>query len=459
MRSFALICNFFILITSCQNHQLSAPDAVSKKLPPINDSIIASSVIYEVNLRQFSPEGTFSAFSRHIPELKNLGVKIIWLMPIYPISETKRKGSLGSYYAVSDYKKVNPEYGNLDDFKKLVEAAHQNDMYVILDWVPNHTGWDHSWIKNHPDFYTRDEKGEIVDPRNPETGESWGWTDVADLNYSNSALRDTMIQQMLYWVKDLKIDGFRCDVAGEVPTDFWAAAIDSLRRVKPLFMLAEAEKPELFKAGFDMQYAWEALHLMNQMAQGEKNVSDWDAYMAGKFEKMNTDGILMYFTSNHDENSWNGTVYERLNKGVEIFTALTYLTPGMPLIYNGQENDLKKRLAFFEKDTIPQNPGKMFTVYEKLGKLKKMHPALRTGKLKGNYRRITTSEDTKVLAFERTYETDKVYFLGNFSSDTLSVNLNLKGSFINYITRDNTEVTPGKKIVLYPWAYQILTLH
>lgn len=456
MRSFALIL-FLIFNAACQNQKDSAPEPLPKKLAPINDSIIASSVIYEVNLRQFSPEGTFNAFTRHIPNLKKLGVKFIWLMPIHPISEKKRKGSLGSYYAVSDYKKVSPEFGTLEDFQQLVETAHQDDMYVLLDWVPNHTGWDHVWIQEHPEFYTQNEDGEILDPVNPDTGKSWGWTDVADLNYDNKQLRDSMIQQMLYWVREENIDGFRCDVAGEVPTDFWKTAIDSLRSIKPVFMLAEAEKPELFATGFNMQYGWEALHLINRMALGEKNVADWDAYMVALHEKTGNNGILMHFTSNHDENAWNGTVYERLNAGAETFAALTYLMPGMPLIYNGQEYDLKKRLAFFEKDTIPHIQGKMYSVYEKLGRLKTQHAALKVGKSGGSYSRITTSHDNQILAFERAASNEKVYFIGNLSADTLSVNLNLEGDFNDYISEEKLRLNPGKSLKMDPWVYWILT--
>lgn len=447
---------FLILTVACQNHKVSQDPYTEKKLAPITDSITANAIIYEVNLRQFSPEGTFEAFTEHIPELKKLGIKLIWLMPIHPISEKNRKGSLGSYYAVSDYKKVNPAYGTSDDFKRLVQTAHQNGMYVLLDWVPNHTGWDHAWIKQHPEFYTQNEKGEITDPINPETGQSWGWTDVADLNYNNNTMRDSMLQQMLYWIKDYDIDGFRCDVAGEVPTNFWKTALDSLQKVKPVFMLAEAEKPELFSAGFNMQYGWEALSLINKMAQGEKTVAEWNTYMGALKEKTGSQGMLMHFTSNHDENSWNGTVYERLGGSAEIFAALTYLVPGMPLIYNGQEYDLNKRLAFFEKDTFPHTKGKMYTIYEKLGQLKNQNAALKSGKAAGDYRRIATSDDTRILAFERSSPNEKVYFAGNFSTDTLSVNFNLQGDFHNYMNGDSMVLTPGKSIKMNPWAYWIL---
>lgn len=457
MKIYSLLLAVFWLAACNPKSETNLDSETQKSFIPVNDSIIASAIIYEVNIRQFSPEGTFKAFTQHLPELKKLGVKFIWLMPIHPISEKNRKGHLGSPYAVSDYKKIHPDYGTLEDFKTLVQTAHQNDMYVLLDWVPNHTGWDHRWIGEHPDFYTHNDEGEIIDPINPETGKSWGWTDVADLNYNHPALRDSMIQQMLYWVREENIDGFRCDVAGAVPTDFWKRAIDSLRSVKPVFMLAEAEKPELLKAGFDMQYAREALHIINSLALGNKTIADWDAYMEALPTRLEADDILMNFTSNHDENAWNGTVFERLNHTVEIFTVLTYLSPGMPMIYNGQEYDLKKRLAFFEKDTIPHIKGKMYPLYEKLGQLKAHHPALGTGKNHGTYRRIPTSKDHQVLAFERTKGNQKVVFAGNFSADTLTINLDIQGKFQDYLESSSIVLNPGKPVNLLPWSYYIWT--
>ena len=218
----------------------NSEDIASTTIEKFSPAVEENSVIYEVNIRQYSPEGTFNAFTKDIPQLKELGVKIIWVMPIFPISQTKRKATggddskfasempaaeqhkyLGSYYAVSDFKKVNPEFGTIEDFRNLVKTAHENGIYVILDWVPNHTGWDHVWIKNHPEYYTQNAKGEIIDPVNPETGKSWGWTDVADLNYDNQNLRAEMTADMMHWIKNEDIDGFRCDVAGNVPLDFW----------------------------------------------------------------------------------------------------------------------------------------------------------------------------------------------------------------------------------------------
>ena len=432
---------------------------------------IKNAVIYEVNIRQYSEQGTFEEFTKDIPMLKELGVKIIWAMPIFPISKTKRKATggdfayliedkekrdkmLGSYYAVSDYGKINPEFGTIDDFRNLVDTAHENGMYVILDWVPNHTGWDHEWITTNPEYYTQNENGEIIDPINPDSGESWGWADVADLNYDNKNMRSEMIDEMLYWIKDENIDGFRCDVASAVPLDFWEEAISKIRDEKDVFMLAEAEEPELVKGKrlFDMVYAWERHHIFNKMANEENAIEIWDKIMEKESERFESDDILMSFVTNHDENSWNGTIRERMGDASELLTALSYLSPGMPLIYSGQEYDLDHRLLFFEKDEIPKTKKIMWPLLQKLGKLKKENPALHTGIDASNYKKINVA-NPEILAFERTKGTDSVIFLGNFSKNSQEMNNIFSGSF-NYF---NNVIENSEKLVFEPWGYKILT--
>ncbi len=240
----------FVIVTMLCSCEFNTPDetpafakAVANTSFQFDETMEESGVIYEVNIRQYSPEGSINAFIQDIPKLKELGVKIIWVMPIFPISETKRKGGLGSYYAVSDFRAINPEFGTLEDVDRMIAVAHSNDIAVILDWVPNHTGWDHTWLKNHKEWYTQNDSGEVVDPIDPETGKSWGWTDVADLNYKNKDMQEQMIADLAYWVRDHKVDGFRMDVAHKVPVPFFKRAIDSLEKIKsPLFMLAEAEQ-------------------------------------------------------------------------------------------------------------------------------------------------------------------------------------------------------------------------
>ena len=432
---------------------------------------IKNAVIYEVNIRQYSEQGTFEEFTKDIPMLKELGVKIIWAMPIFPISKTKRKATggdfayliedkekrdkmLGSYYAVSDYGKINPEFGTIDDFRNLVDTAHENGMYVILDWVPNHTGWDHEWITTNPEYYTQNENGEIIDPINPDSGESWGWADVADLNYDNKNMRSEMIDEMLYWIKDENIDGFRCDVASAVPLDFWEEAISKIRDEKDVFMLAEAEEPELVKGKrlFDMVYAWERHHIFNKMANEENAIEIWDKIMEKESERFESDDILMSFVTNHDENSWNGTIRERMGDASELLTALSYISPGMPLIYSGQEYDLDHRLLFFEKDEIPKTKKIMWPLLQKLGKLKKENPALHTGIDASNYKKINVA-NPEILAFERSKGTDSVIFLGNFSKNSQEMNNIFSGSF-NYF---NNVIENSEKLVFEPWEFKILT--
>lgn len=462
-------------LISCKKES-SEKSTLTTQIAAFQPEMEENSVIYEVNIRQYSPEGTFNAFTKDIPQLKELGIKILWVMPIFPISETKRKATggenskfasempkeeqskyLGSYYAVSDFKKVNPEFGTIEDFRNMVKTAHENGIYVILDWVPNHTGWDHIWIKQHPEYYTQNEKGEIIDPINPENGKSWGWTDVADLNYDNKGLRTAMTGDMLHWIKNENIDGFRCDVASNVPTDFWQDAIPKLRKVKNIFMLAEAWQHELLKTNlFDMCYGWEAHHIMNRIAKGENTVAEWDKNIKENSKKYEANDILMNFVDNHDENSWNGTMKSRLGNAEEAMTALSYLTPGMPLVYSGDEYGLDKSLKFFEKDSITKTKGKQWEWRAKLGKLKNENSALNGGKTSASYSRISTSNDTKILAFERAKGGQKVIYVGNLSKETAAFSAAFDGKYTDYMTGEKVSFSKTQKMNFKPWEYKIL---
>lgn len=460
------LLSVLFLYSSCQSPASVAPEAVQTH---ITEADLETAIIYEVNIRQYSPEGTFEAFTRDIPRLKELGIRILWLMPIHPISEAKRKGTLGSYYAVQDYGKINPEFGNLEDFRQLVSTAHDNDMFVILDWVANHTGWDHPWIEEHPEYYTKNADGEISDPLDPATGESWGWTDVADLDFDNEEMREKMIEEMLYWVKEENVDGFRCDVAHQVPVDFWEEATDRLRAEKPIFMLAEAEEPELLEKAFDMQYAWEGHHLLNDIARGDKNVTHLREYLDKQDEILEDDDILMNFTSNHDENTWSGTVFERMGDAAEVMAVTTYMLPGMPLIYNGQEWDLDHRLRFFEKDTIPmQTRGQFYPLYERLGKLKIEHPALNGGKRAAGSVVVPTSEEEAVFVLVRKKEGRRLVFLVNYSDDIVDFMIDWTGldadlrqslmdtPFIDYFSDEEVSFSPETSFVMEPREYWVL---
>ena len=458
-----------ILFFSCQQDvEVNKNDKV---IAPISDKVLETAVIYEANIRQYSKEGTFKAFTKDIPGLKELGVKIIWMMPINPISEIKRKATggsftseiedkeerkkyLGSYYSVSDYKAINPEFGNKDDFKELIDTAHDNGMYVIVDWVPNHTGWDHPWITSHPEWYTQNEQGEIIDPINPDTGKSWGWTDTADLNYDNLDMQQEMINDLKYWVTNFNIDGYRMDVAHKVPPVFFNEAIAELKKIKPLFMLAEAEQQELFRNGFDMQYAWEGHHILNNIAKGEASVKEFDTYINKQKELLEPTDFTMNFVTNHDENSWSGTLKERMGDASELLTTLVYAMPGMPLIYSGQEYDLNHRLKFFEKDSIPKAKGNTWNLLTKLGDLKNNHLAFHGGKIAASYERLTT-ENENVVAFKRSKEDAEVYFIGNLSNQAQSFIVDVEGTYEDLLLNKSL-ILNQKKIQLAPWQYYLL---
>ncbi len=408
--------------------------------------------IYEVNIRQYTPKGTIKAFEKHIPRLKKTGVDILWLMPIFPISEKNRKGTLGSYYAVANYKKVNPEFGTNEDLHHLIKTAHKDSMLVILDWVANHTGWDNPWITEHPDWYTHDSIGNIVSPV-PD------WTDVADLNYNNKAMRNEMVNSMKYWLTDFDVDGFRCDVAMMVPTDFWDSARVELDKVKPVFMLAEAEQPDLMKKAFDMNYAWNLYHIMNEIAKGKQNADSLRKYFENDPKTYPQKVYRMAFTSNHDENSWNGTVYERMPHSYKTFAALTFVAPGMPLIYSGQEACLNKRLRFFDKDTIDWSNLEMQDFYAKLIKLKNENPALWNGKAGSPAYFINTSNPEQILSFKRIKNDNTILVIMNLSDKKAKFHYTEKDferTFKNYFTGEKVIIKPQENYNLKPWEFKIL---
>ncbi|NOX46143.1 MAG: alpha-amylase [Chlorobi bacterium] len=407
--------------------------------------------IYEVNIRQYSKEGTFKAFEEHLPRLKKMDVDILWLMPIFPISEKNRKGSLGSYYAVRDYRDVNPEFGTMDDFRDLVDHAHQLGFKVILDWVANHSGWDNQMIFDHPDWYTHDSLGKMVSP--------FDWTDVADLNYESEGLRDYMIGSLKFWVTEFDIDGYRCDVAGMVPTDFWERARKELDGIKPVFMLAEAEQRDLHEKAFDMTYAWELHHIMNDIAEGKKDANDIEAYIEKDKAGYPPDSYRMNFITNHDENSWNGTVKERMGDSFKAFAMLTYTLPGMPLVYSGQEIGLDKRLEFFEKDEIEWDfNSPLIGFYTKLNNLKTNNKALWNGLSGGDFQRVNTSDDKSVLAFVREKEGNKVFVIVNLGPDSKTFDLTgekYEGGFMELFSKRKTTFSSNTEMTLEPWGFRV----
>ncbi|RLD62101.1 MAG: alpha-amylase [Bacteroidetes bacterium] len=407
--------------------------------------------IYEVNIRQYTDEGDFKSFEKHLPRLKEMGVDILWIMPVQPIGVKNRKGTLGSYYSIKNYLSVNPEFGTMDDFKHLVNKAHEQNMYVILDWVANHTSWDNNLITEHPEWYTHDSLGNILSPVED-------WTDVADLNYYNNELRTYMINALEFWIKEANIDGFRCDVAGMVPTDFWNEARKQLDKIKPVFMLAEWESPELHKKAFDMTYSWALNGMMNDIAKKINTADKLDTL----FNKLSTDydkdNYFMNFTSNHDENSWNGTVFERLGDGAQTFAVLTATIPGMPLLYSGQEAAMNKRLRFFDKDTIEWNDYKYADFYKTLLTLKTNNKALWNGKQGGDLIKINSSNDKAVYSFVREKDDDKVFVILNLSEKEQDITLNgeeYAGAYKNIFTNEKAEFKANTELKLKPWEYLV----
>jgi 1,4-alpha-glucan branching enzyme len=381
-------------------------------------------------------------------------------MPINPISTTKSKGPLGSYYAISDYKKVNPEFGTSDDFRSLVEKAHSMGIYIIIDWVPGHTGWDHNWINENPDYYLKNEEGKIIDPINPFTGESFGWTDVADLNYDNLEMQQAMMGAMAFWVKEFDIDGFRVDQAYAVPQSFYERTFKMLKSIKPIFLLAETDinHPggiELVDR-FDASYDWVGHHLSKEIAQGKKDVNSLRKHFSWINKNYKDENVLINFLTNHDENSWNGSIKEIYGDAEKVFTALSYLSPGMPLIYSGQEYDLDKRLLFFEKDSFPKVSGATIDFLKKMGDLKNNHPALKAslGYEKLSY--IETNAEDKILAFERRNKGDTIVFIANFSSNHSQFRMNYDSNFKSFPKGTEKTLSSTYEYVMKPWEFWIL---
>lgn len=428
----------------------SSPKPPVEETPTVDENWSANSTIYEVNLRQMTNEGTFKAFQeQHLDRLADLGVEILWFMPIHPIGEKNRKGPLGSYYSVKDYTAVNPEHGSLEDFKALVDAAHAKGMKVILDWVANHTAWDNAWVTDHPSWYTTDSLGNMIPP-------VADWADVVDLNYDNSEMRHEMIASMQFWLREVDVDGFRCDVAEWVPLDFWVEARTQLDSVKPIFFLAEADKAELHEA-FDMTYSWGFHHVMNEVSKGEMNVQDIVDYWEGQDTLFKKEDYRMQFITNHDENSWNGTAIERMGKNRKAFAVLSFTIPGMPLIYSGQESDMSKRLEFFEKDTIEWKNYPLEDFYKKLVAIKADNEVLQNGETGGELRFAETGND-RVLAYFRSSENAEMLTVLNFSSDSAQVTLNGENidGFTKLFSDDASALNEDGTFSLVPHGYQVL---
>ena len=448
MKKLFLLLFVTTILFSCGNNNKKQTE--TQTAVGIHPEWVYDATIYEVNTRQFTPEGTFNAFATHLPRLKELGVDILWFMPIQTIGEKDRKGTLGSYYSIRNYKEVNSEFGSLDDFRNVVKKAHDLGLKVILDWVPNHTSRDQAWTTEHPDWYRLDSLG------NPIV--MYDWTDIAPLYYEKPDMRSAMLDAMMFWIREADIDGFRCDVAYEVPTDFWKTAKDSLVTVKSdIFMLAEAEKPELNESAFDAFYAWDFHHKINMLAQGKENVDSLRLSLKRLNDNFSSNAIPMFFTSNHDENSWNGTEFERMGDAVKTFAVLTYMLPGTPLIYSGQEVGLNRRLAFFEKDSIDwMDKGGFTDLYKSLNTLKKKNKGLLSQERDGKMTEIANDKPESVFSFKRVNEGDEIVCVFNLSKDAVKVVFNEEIPGAGFAVFANAEtVTSVKELELKPWEYKV----
>ena len=408
--------------------------------------------IYQINTRQFTPEGTFESAEQHLPRLKDLGVDILWLMPVHEIGVKNRKGSLGSPYSVRDYYSVNREFGSVEDLKRFVDAAHTLGLHVILDWVANHTAWDNPLVEEHPDWYMRDWKGDF------RPTPWWDWVDIIELDYKNAAMRQYMTEAMKYWVREADIDGFRCDVAGFVPTDFWNTVRRELDAIKPVFMLAEWEARDLHAEAFDMTYAWTWFNELHEIVSGKKDLSALFVYYSWNEKAFSPDSFRMLFITNHDKNAWDGTEYEQFGAGVQTALALSVISEGMPLIYNGQEAGNDRRLAFFEKDTIEWKEHPHGALYKELLALKKSNTALWNGGWGATMIHIPNTVPGYVLSFVRQNEVDKVFAVFNFSGNTHSVQFTdgpYQGEYVEVITGTKMKFTPSVPLKLEPWDWKV----
>ncbi len=421
-----------LLLTACPGPRPAVQTACPPPPAPFtlrHPAWADTAALYQINQRQYTPEGTFRAIEPHLDRLQKMGVSVLWLMPVQPIGRLKRKGTLGSQYSIRDYRAVNPEFGTMADLRHFIKEAHRRRMHVILDWVANHSSWDNALVQQHPDWYTRDAKGGLVPP-------VADWQDVVDFDYRRPALRQYMTESMKFWVTEAGFDGFRADVAGLVPTDFWETSRAELNKIKPVFMLAEWDElhsppflpkgvftphTHLLEKSFDANYALRLHYLLDSLAQGTKTTAALPAYFAAE-RRMYPPGVqLMNFTSSHDVNAWDGTEYERLGPNAQPLAVVAALLPGLPMVYSGQEAALKKRLRFFDKDTIAWADFPLQPFYTQLLRLHNRHPALRNFDACAGFRLLPAPPG--VVAFERRRGAAAVVVLANLTDRPQAVAL------------------------------------
>jgi len=412
-----------------------------------------NATIYEVNLRQYTNEGTFRSFESHLQRLKKMGVDIIWLMPIHPIGEKNRKGGLGSYYSVKDFRGINPEFGTMQDFKNLVNKIHSMGMYVIIDWVGNHSAWDNPLATTHPHWYTKTRSG------NFQPTPWYDWDDVIDFDYDNPDFRKYMTESLKFWVKEANIDGYRADVAGFIPVDFWENARAELDQIKPVFMLAEWESRDLYKKSFDMTYSWTLFDKLKDATTQNKGIAGLVEYLSHDVNSVPKNAYRMVFTDNHDMNSWNGTPQKNFGDGLKTSIVFTGVVNGMQLCYSGQEAGLNRSLKFFDKDPIEWKDHENEVLFSKLFHLKHENQALWNGKYGGEMIRVVNDHQDRVVSFYREKNQDAVLPIFNFSDKTVEVNLDtqyFQGKYRELFKDKNFDIKEKTMLNLEPWSYLVL---
>ena len=421
---------------------------------------VRDAVIYSVYLRSFSPEGTFKGLERRIPELKELGITTLWLMPVHPVGVKNRKGTLGSPYAVQDYYGINPEFGTMDDFKQLLATVHAAGMKLIIDMVANHTSWDSKLMEEHPDWFTRNEKGEIIPP-------NADWHDVADLDYSKAGLRTYMKEMLVWWVRDIGIDGFRCDVAEMVPTDFWEDVRDALDAVKPVMMLSEGSIPEHHRKAFDLTYAWNVYDALEPVFSGKRALAVLDQVLGTERLQFPRGSLRMRFVTNHDKNAWEAPAVKKFGPaGLKVATVLVNTLPGVPLLYNGEEVANDRPLDLFEKVAIDwTRPRAMGDMNRMLYALRRTNRAL----IDGGFERVKGDREKDVYAYMRTAGTSRVFVVLNFSKEERGVKLQMPALTGNagptcrfheiFMNREwDVPVKGGEvRLLLEPLGYRVFT--
>ncbi len=415
-------------------------------------AFLAASNLYEVNLRQYTPEGTIRAFMKHLPRLKNMGVEILWIMPIHPIGIKNRKGTLGSYYSIKNFRDVNPEFGTKSDFRDLVTEAHRLDMKVILDWVANHAAWDNVWTLTNPEYFVRDIAGNFKAP--------YDWDDVIQFDHTNPGEQQAMIEAMKFWVAEFDIDGFRADLAHLTPLPFWINARTQLTAVKDeLVWLAETEEIDYHKA-FDISFGWRWMHDTEDYCKGKKTfeaLGDTLHYYDTGFPH---DALHMYFTSNHDENSWNGTSFEKYNGYVKALSVFNATWHGIPLIYSGEELPLGKRLAFFDKDVIDWNGDvALHDFYNSLLTLRRKSKAITAGKLSKPVC-MGGAIQKKILAFSRRMDNSVLIVLINMDDKGVEFHFStehIHGHYTNIFSGEKQYLGEGGIVSLEPGEYLVLS--